>query len=90
MIALLVPNRLRRESQIECLPEQSFLHVSGGKPGRVDRLHDSAPMKRGGSFDEVAGAVMWLESAEASYVTGTDVDVTVGRKYVLCDVRLIF
>lgn len=55
------------------------IHASGGEPGRVDRLHDSVPMKRGGSADEVARAVMWLLSEDASYVTGTNVDVSGGR-----------
>ena len=48
--------------------------ASGGEPGHVDRLQDSAPMKRGGSADKVARAVMWLLSKEASHVTGTNVD----------------
>ena len=55
------------------------IHASGGEPGRVERLQDSVPMKRGGSADEVARAVMWLLSDEASYVTGTNVDVSGGR-----------
>jgi NAD(P)-dependent dehydrogenase (short-subunit alcohol dehydrogenase family) len=55
------------------------IHASGGEPGRVDRLQDSVPMKRGGSADEVASAVMWLLSDDASYVTGTNVDVSGGR-----------
>ena len=55
------------------------IHASGGEPGRVDRLQDSVPMKRGGSADEVALAVMWLLSDDASYVTGTNVDVSGGR-----------
>ncbi len=55
------------------------IHSSGGEPGRVDRLQDSVPMKRGGSADEVARAVMWLLSADASYITGTNIDVSGGR-----------
>ena len=55
------------------------IHASGGEPGRVDRLQDSVPMKRGGSADEVARAVTWLLSDDASYVTGTNVDVSGGR-----------
>lgn len=55
------------------------IHASGGEPGRVDRLQDSVPMKRGGSADEVARAVMWLLSDDASYVTGANIDVTGGR-----------
>ncbi|MEP7311915.1 MAG: SDR family oxidoreductase [Pseudomonadota bacterium] len=55
------------------------LHASGGEPGRVDRLKDSVPMKRGGTAVEVAQAILWLLSSEASYMTGSFVDVTGGR-----------
>lgn len=48
-------------------------------PGRVERMAPSIPMERSGSADEVAGAVLWLASAEASYVTGAFIDVTGGR-----------
>ena len=55
------------------------IHASGGEPGRVDRLQESVPMKRGGSADEVALAVMWLLSEDASYITGSNIDVSGGR-----------
>ena len=55
------------------------IHASGGEPGRVDRLQESVPMKRGGSADEVARAVMWLLSEDASYITGSNIDVSGGR-----------
>lgn len=55
------------------------IHASGGEPGRVDRVKDAVPMKRGGDAEEVAQAILWLLSDEASYVTGTFVDVTGGR-----------
>jgi NAD(P)-dependent dehydrogenase (short-subunit alcohol dehydrogenase family) len=55
------------------------IHASGGDPGHVDRLKDSVPIRRGGTADEVARAILWLLSAEASYVTGTTVDVSGGR-----------
>ena len=48
-------------------------------PGRVERMAPSIPMQRSGSTDEVAPAVLWLASSEASYVTGTFIDVTGGR-----------
>ena len=54
------------------------MHASGGEQSRVDRLQDSAPMKRGSSADEVARAVTWLRSEDASYVTGTHVDASGG------------
>ncbi|HEX4487188.1 MAG TPA: SDR family oxidoreductase [Terriglobales bacterium] len=55
------------------------IHVSSGDPGRVDRLKDSIPMKRGGEAVEVARTILWLLSAEASYCTGTFLDVSGGR-----------
>ena len=55
------------------------IHASGGEAGRVDRLKDAVPMKRGGTAQEVANAVLWLLSVEASYATGTFIDVSGGR-----------
>jgi NAD(P)-dependent dehydrogenase (short-subunit alcohol dehydrogenase family) len=55
------------------------MHASGGEPGRVDRLKDTIPMRRGGSPEEVSEAILWLLSDAASYVTGTFIDVTGGR-----------
>ena len=55
------------------------IHASGGEPGRVERVKDAVPMKRGGDADEVARAILWLLSDEASYVTGSFIDVTGGR-----------
>lgn len=55
------------------------MHASGGEPGRVDRIKDTVPMGRGGQPEEVARAILWLAGDEASYVTGTFVDVTGGK-----------
>ena len=55
------------------------IHASGGEAGRVDRLKDAVPMKRGGTAEEVGNAIMWLLSDEASYATGTFIDVSGGR-----------
>jgi NAD(P)-dependent dehydrogenase (short-subunit alcohol dehydrogenase family) len=55
------------------------IHASGGEPNRVDRVKESVPMKRGGTADEVAHAILWLLSDEASYTTGSFVDVTGGK-----------
>lgn len=55
------------------------IHASGGVPDRVDRMKQFVPMKRGGSAREVAAAILWLASDEASYVTGSIVDVAGGR-----------
>ena len=55
------------------------LHARTGEPGRVDRLKPTIPMKRGGKPEEVAAAVLWLLSPEASYVTGAILNVSGGR-----------
>jgi NAD(P)-dependent dehydrogenase (short-subunit alcohol dehydrogenase family) len=55
------------------------IHASGGEPGRVDRVRASVPMRRGGEAIEVARAILWLLSDEASFSTGTFIDVTGGR-----------
>jgi len=47
------------------------IHASGGEPGRVARLGPQLPMGRGGHAIEVARAILWLLSDEASYTTGT-------------------
>ena len=55
------------------------IHASGGEPGRVDRLKDGVPMKRGGSAQEVARVILWLASDDASYTTGSLVECSGGR-----------
>ena len=55
------------------------MHASGGEPNRVDRVKQFVPMKRGGTTDEVAHAILWLLSSEASFTTGAFIDVTGGR-----------
>ncbi len=55
------------------------IHASGGEPRRVDRLKSSVPMQRGGQAEEVARAILWLLSDEASFTTGALVDVAGGR-----------
>jgi len=51
------------------------MHAKGGEPGRVDRVKSRVAMQRGGQPEEVASAVLWLLSEEASYVTGAILDV---------------
>src|SRR5207249_1884377 len=46
------------------------MHGKGGEPERVERLKSRVPLKRGGQPEEVAEAILWLLSKEASYVTG--------------------
>ena len=55
------------------------IHADGGEPNRVDRLGPTLPMQRGGEAIEVARAILWLLSGEASYSTGTFIDVAGGR-----------
>lgn len=55
------------------------IHASGGEPDRAHRLAHNVPMKRVGQAEEIANAVVWLMSDEASYVTGTILDVSGGR-----------
>ena len=55
------------------------IHASAGEPGRVDRAKEGVPMKRGGTADEIADAILWLLSDQSSYVTGTTIDVAGGR-----------
>jgi NAD(P)-dependent dehydrogenase (short-subunit alcohol dehydrogenase family) len=55
------------------------IHASGGEPHRVDRVKSSVPMQRGGRAEEVARAILWLLSDEASFTTGALVDVAGGR-----------
>jgi NAD(P)-dependent dehydrogenase (short-subunit alcohol dehydrogenase family) len=55
------------------------IHASGGEPERVDRVKALVPMQRGGHVEELAHAILWLLSDEASYITGACLDVTGGR-----------
>lgn len=55
------------------------IHASGGEPSRVERVKQSIPMRRGGQPEEVAQAILWLLSDEASYTTGAFIDVSGGR-----------
>ena len=55
------------------------IHVTAGQPDRLDRMAPTVPMARAGSAAEVAAAILWLLSEEASYVTGTTVRVSGGR-----------
>ena len=55
------------------------IHASGGQPERAHRLAPVVPMRRIGHPGEIAAAIVWLLSAEASYTTGALLDVSGGR-----------
>jgi NAD(P)-dependent dehydrogenase (short-subunit alcohol dehydrogenase family) len=55
------------------------IHIASGDPARVERIGPSAPLERPGEPEEVARAILWLLSEEASYMTGALVDVAGGR-----------
>lgn len=58
---------------------ETDIHASGGQPDRTERLAPSLPMQRAGTAEEVARAILWLASGEASYSTGTFIDISGGR-----------
>lgn len=55
------------------------IHASGGQPGRAQRLAPQIPLQRPGTAEEVANGIVWLLSPQASYATGTILDITGGR-----------
>jgi len=58
---------------------ETEIHAKGGEPGRLDRLKEAIPLKRGGKPEEVAAAILWLLSDESSYSTGGFIDVAGGK-----------
>jgi len=58
---------------------ETDIHASGGIPDRVQQMAPQVPMQRAGTAEEVAAAIVWLLSEEASYTTGAVLDVTGGR-----------
>lgn len=55
------------------------IHALGGEPGRIERLRNAIPLRRGGKASEVAEAILWLATEASSYSTGTFIEVTGGR-----------
>ena len=54
---------------------RTTIHADAGEPGRLERVAPLIPLQRAGEPEEVADAVAWLMSDEASYVTGTTLRV---------------
>ena len=74
----LAPNNIRVNAVRPGLIETD-IHASGGQPHRAQKLAHMVPMKRPGTATEVAEAIIWLLSDEASYTTGAVMDVAGGR-----------
>jgi NAD(P)-dependent dehydrogenase (short-subunit alcohol dehydrogenase family) len=55
------------------------IHASGGEPERIERVKHGVPLKRGGHPEEVAQAILWLLSDQASYTTASFIDVMGGK-----------
>jgi len=55
------------------------IHATSGDPERADRIGKGAPLERAGEPEEIARAILWLASEEASYVSGAILDVSGGR-----------
>lgn len=59
-------------------PIHTQMHRDGGEPDRIERVKAKIPLGRGGQPEEVAAAIAWLLSDEASFTTGSFIDVTGG------------
>lgn len=55
------------------------IHAAGGQPDRIARLRALIPAGREGKAEEVAQAILYLLSDQASYVMGTTLRVSGGR-----------
>lgn len=55
------------------------IHADGGNAERAKELGAGTPLGRAGTAEEVAEAIIWLLSDNASYVSGTLLDVGGGR-----------
>lgn len=58
---------------------ETDIHAAGGQPDRIERLGHLMPVGRAGRADEVAAAILWLLSEQASYVTGANIRISGGR-----------
>ena len=58
---------------------ETSIHDDMGDPDRLAKLRPTVPLGRTGKVEEVAEAVLWLLSPQASYVTNTIIDIGGGR-----------
>jgi NAD(P)-dependent dehydrogenase (short-subunit alcohol dehydrogenase family) len=58
---------------------ETEIHASGGEPDRARQMASLVPMRRPGSAEEVAEAIVWLLSDASSYTTGSIIESTGGR-----------
>ncbi|MFF4580396.1 SDR family NAD(P)-dependent oxidoreductase [Streptomyces sp. NPDC001389] len=72
------PDRIR----VNCVAPgviETGMHAAMGDPDRPARAAGTIPLGRPGQPEEVAGAIAWLLSRDASYTTGAVVRVSGGR-----------
>jgi NAD(P)-dependent dehydrogenase (short-subunit alcohol dehydrogenase family) len=55
------------------------MHADGGEPDRIERVKRLIPLQRGGTPEEVAASIAFLLSDDASYITGTFIDIAGGK-----------
>ncbi len=55
------------------------MHADGGEPNRIERIRQSIPLGRGGTVNEIAKSIAFLLSDDASYITGSFIDIAGGR-----------
>jgi NAD(P)-dependent dehydrogenase (short-subunit alcohol dehydrogenase family) len=55
------------------------MHSDGGEPDRINRVKENIPLQRGGKPAEVASAIAYLLDDEASYITGSFLDLAGGK-----------
>jgi NAD(P)-dependent dehydrogenase (short-subunit alcohol dehydrogenase family) len=68
-----------RVNAVSCGLIETDIHAEAGDASRLARYATRMPMARAGKPDEVAAAILWLLSDEASYVTGAVLPVAGGR-----------
>ncbi|MBA6265684.1 SDR family oxidoreductase [Colwellia sp. Bg11-12] len=55
------------------------MHADGGEPNRIERVKGLIPLQRGGKPEEVASAIAFLLSEQASYITGSFIELAGGK-----------